>query len=330
MLKFLLIIVSLLCSQLLVAQNVRRRPIPVDWYQKDPAMDSLAGITLDKAYGLLNGRTSHTVIVAVIDDGVDIRHEDLRAIIWTNLKEIPGNGIDDDQNGFTDDIHGWNFRGMTDGTIVRNEQAGCLQLYEKWRARYDAADTAAFDSAEKANWTIFEKAKKEYFDGRSSQDSTDRLFVYNIDYASSSLIAGDPDNDSARHYGSPLSILSPDLSHGTHVAGIIAAVRNNGIGIRGIADNVRIMPVVAGTAAGDERDKDVAAAIHYAVDNGAKVINMSFSKLFSPDKKVVDEAVLYAEKHDVLIVHAAGNDGVDIDSATNYHYPIGIYDDGRR
>ena len=110
----------------------------------------------------------------------------------------------------------------------------------------------------------------------------------------------------------------------------IAANRNNDIGTNGIADNVLIMPIVASTQVGDERDKDVANAIHYAVDNGALIINISFSKIYSTDKNLVDEAIQYAEKKRVLIIHCAGNDGVDIDSFYNYHYPIAIYKKGKK
>jgi subtilisin family serine protease len=109
--------------------------------------------------------------------------------------------------------------------------------------------------------------------------------------------------------------------HGTHVSGIIAGARNNGIGIDGIADNVRIMMVRA-VPDGDEHDKDIALAIRYAVDNGAKVINMSFGKSFSPQKQWVDEAVRYAESKGVLMVHAAGNDGANIDTAYNFPTPV--------
>src|SRR6202008_3663034 len=109
----------------------------------------------------------------------------------------------------------------------------------------------------------------------------------------------------------------PDPHHGTHVAGIIAAVRNNGMGLNGVADDVQIMAVRA-VPDGDERDKDVANAIRYAADHGAKVINMSFGKDYSQDKKAVDEAVRYALKKDVLLVQAAGNDGKDIDTAANF------------
>jgi cell wall-associated protease len=114
------------------------------------------------------------------------------------------------------------------------------------------------------------------------------------------------------------------------VAGIIAEERDNGKGIDGIVDNVLIMPITATTAMGDERDKDVANAIRYAVDNGARIINMSFSKMFSPGKDRIDNAIKYAKAKDVLIVHAAGNDGMNIDSAENYHYPIAIFQNGKR
>ena len=111
--------------------------------------------------------------------------------------------------------------------------------------------------------------------------------------------------------------MGPSPLHGTHVSGIIAAQRNNNIGIDGVADNVQLMMIRA-VPDGDEYDKDIALAIRYAVDNGAKVINMSFGKGLSPEKKWVDEAVHYAEQKDVLIIHAAGNDGQDVDSVENY------------
>jgi subtilisin family serine protease len=111
--------------------------------------------------------------------------------------------------------------------------------------------------------------------------------------------------------------MGPDPMHGTHVSGIIAAARNNNIGIDGIADNVKIMMVRA-LLDGDEYDKDIALAIVYAVDNGAKVINMSFGKSFSPEKKWVDEAIHYAESKDVLLIHAAGNESHDVDHVDNY------------
>ena len=108
-----------------------------------------------------------------------------------------------------------------------------------------------------------------------------------------------------------------DEAHGSHVSGIIGAVRNNGKGMNGVATNVKIMAVRA-VPDGDEYDKDVALAIRYAVDNGAKVINASFGKSYSPNKQWVYDAIKYAAEKDVLIVHAAGNDGKNIDMASNF------------
>jgi cell wall-associated protease len=304
--------------------------IPKDWFEKDYQTDSVAGISLDKAYELLKDRASKTVIVAIIDNGVDTEHEDLKNKIWTNTKEIPDNGIDDDDNGYIDDIHGWNFRGTKDGAIVENEQASATQLYVAWKMKYDNVDINKLSQNEKKKLNIYTKAKKQFLEKENSKDSSELLFSYNVNYNSSKLIANDSEDSNNRSYGSPHYKLSQNLSHGTHVAGIIAAERNNDKGINGIIDNVLIMPITATTAIGDERDKDIANAIRYAVDNGARVINMSFSKIFSPDKNVIDDAIKYAQAKKALIIHAAGNDGVNIDSAENYHYPIAIFENGKR
>ena len=302
-----------------------------DWIALDPKMDTIAGISLCKAYELLKGKTSKTVIVAVIDNGVDIEHEDLKEIIWTNKKEIPGNGIDDDHNGYVDDVHGWNFRGAKDGSIIDNEQAGATQIYTAWKSKYENADTNFLKQDEKKEWFIYKRARDEYIDKiNSSKDSTELTYSYNPRYHSYQLIANDDDKANNRFHGSPYFKLTPNLNHGTYVAGIIAAERNNDIGTNGIADNVLIMPVVASTQVGDERDKDVANAIYYAVDNGARIINISFSKIYSTNKKLLDEAIQYAENKKVLIIHCAGNDGVNIDSFYNYHYPVALYDNGKK
>lgn len=302
-----------------------------DWLALDPKTDTIAGISLYKAYELLKGKVSNTIVVAVIDNGVDIEHEDLKNVIWTNKKEIPGNGIDDDNNGYIDDVHGWNFRGSKDGTIIDNEQAGATQIYLAWKDKYESADTDLLKPNERREWFIYTKAKTEYFDKiNNSKDSIELNYSYNSEYNSYKLIANDSKTTNNPYYGSPYFKLPPNVNHGTYVSGIIAAERNNDIGTNGIADNVLIMPVVTSTQVGDERDKDVANAIHYAADNGARIINISFSKIYSTDKKLVDEAIRYAEKKSVLIIHCAGNDGVDIDSFYNYHYPIAIYDDGRK
>lgn len=322
--------ISILFSLICFSSKIAGQTIPRDWFEKDHKTDSVAGISLDKAYELLKDRTSKTVIVAVIDNGVDIEHEDLKNKIWTNTKEIPGNGIDDDHNGYIDDIHGWNFRGTKEGTIVEDEQMGATQLYVAWKKKYDKVDIDKLNKDEKKELAIYVKAKNKFIEKANSKDSSEFLFSYNANYSSGKLIANDSEDLNNRSYGSPYSKLSRNLSHGTHVAGIIAAERNNDKGINGIGDNVLIMPITATTAVGDERDKDIANAIHYAVDNGARIINMSFSKMFSPDKPVMDDAIKYAKAKNVLIIHAAGNDGMNIDSAENYHYPIAIFENGKR
>lgn len=119
-----------------------------------------------------------------------------------------------------------------------------------------------------------------------------------------------------RFYGNS-DVMGPESSHGTHVSGIIAADRKNGIGINGIANHVEIMTIRA-VPDGDEHDKDIANAIRYAVDNGAWIINMSFGKSFSPEKQWVDDAVKYAESNGVLLIHAAGNDAKNIDIEDNF------------
>lgn len=321
---------SVLFCLIIFSQNILAQNIPKDWFVKDPKTDSVAGISLEKAYRLLKGRISKPVIVAVIDNGVDIKHEDLENKIWINKKEIPGNGIDDDYNGYIDDVNGWNFRGTKDGTVIENEQSGATQLYVECKNKYDNADTNTLDKYEKSEWFIYTKAKEQYLGKLSSKDSSDLGFAYNINYNSEKLISNDSENKNNHFYGSPYTKLSKNLTHGTHVAGIIAAERNNNKGIDGISDNVLIMPITATTAVGDERDKDIANAIRYAVDNGARIINMSFSKTFSPDKNLVDDAIRYAGKKNVLVIHAAGNDGVNIDSAENYHYPVAIFNYGKR
>lgn len=304
---------------------------PRDWSYRDAMTDSIAGISLYKAYELLKVKKLKPVlvIVAVIDNGFDIDHEDLKSSVWTNTKEIPGNSIDDDHNGYVDDVHGWNFRGDKNGHIVDGEQSGATQTYAAFKSKYENADTSHLTDGEKKQFFVYKKARAQYFETlNGTKDSADLKYAYNVDYNSAKLIQNDDDQPHNRAYGNPVMTSTEALSHGTHVAGIIAAARNNGKGIDGIADNVLIMPIIATTGPGDERDEDIANGIFYAVNNGARVINMSFSKRFSPYKKLVDSAVQYAEQKHVLIIHAAGNDGNNNDTA-NY-YPIAFYENGHK
>ena len=357
-----------------------------NWYNKSATNDSIYGAEVDKAYELLlKDKESTTVIVAVIDGGIDINHEDLKDNIWINKNEIPENGIDDDKNGYIDDINGWNFLANTKGENITYENLEITRIYKQYNAIYSKA-TSQLSNKEKEKEKLYQKAKKLYEkqlkqakrqkvgigkyknryysaynnikialnDNEINLQNLDSLKAHNkelkkdikflypfIQYNFNTTIFDEIEkyideeldyhlnvnfnprdsisanqNDLITPYGNN-NVYGPDASHGTFVSGVIAAKRNNEIGINGIADNVRIMGLKA-VPNGDERDKDVAKAIRYAVDNGAQIINMSFGKELSPQKHLVDEAFLYAEEKGVLLVHAAGNDGFNIDKVKQY------------
>jgi subtilisin family serine protease len=344
------------------------------WSHLDIVNDTIPGMSVDRAYAeLLKDKKGVKVIVGIVDSGVDIEHEDLKDIVWTNTKEIPGNGIDDDKNGYIDDIHGWNFLGnitkenleyeriiknkdlvdqvtyleakkINDNKIAEANQ-GKVRLEQMIAATTDADEKIAKELG-KPIYTVEELNAVESKDapvmeskivmqrmlsyGMSVVDLEDAIqndidgmiSVLNGDNLKQNYreVVGDNPNDiNDSKYGNN-NVMGPDkekILHGTHVAGIVAQVRNNNIGGDGIANNVEILTVRA-VPDGDEYDKDIALGIRYAVDNGAKVINGSFGKSFSPHKQWVYDAIKYAEKKDVLIVHAAGNDAKDIDSFNNY------------
>ncbi|MDI9342374.1 MAG: S8 family peptidase [Sediminibacterium sp.] len=398
--KKILITASLLSALLVKAQDKR----PDNWFNLDPSADKVNGVSTERTYAeLLKDRKSNTVIVAVLDSGVDYQHEDLKDVMWTNPGEIAGNGIDDDKNGYIDDIHGWNFQGGKDGKNVEYDNLEVTRLLRKYKSKYDGKTEADFATKEeKKELAYYQSLKKSHeeikakfegpynqvtflhdglikfdkavkaktgaekvtieevnkFDAQTKEEkqfkfissnmlkngmsnldeaihemkeNVDQLGSYlnyglNLDFDPRPEIVKDNYNDpNDRNYGNA-DCKGPDSFHGTHVAGIIAASRKNGIGMDGVAANVRIMSVRC-VPSGDERDKDVANAIRYAVDNGAQLINMSFGKAFSWDKKAVDDAVKYAESKGVLLMHAAGNDSKDID--TEIHYPCKKMENGK-
>ncbi len=338
------------------------------WSDLDLAKDSIPGMSVDKAYAeFLKGKKGTKIIVGVVDSGLDIDHEDLKGKIWTNKKEIPGNNIDDDKNGFVDDVHGWNFLGeATDENleltrIVKKGDDGS-ETYKNAKAELDKKlaelnqQKPQVDMISKADKDIREYLKKDKYTiadlkgitttdaglGRSKMIMTsiamqagegfqDEIKSY-VDYVYDQLnynlnvdfngrkVGDNPDTMEMTHYGNG-NVKGPDVEdalHGTHVAGIIAQIRGNDKGGDGVvADNVEIMAVRA-VPNGDEYDKDIALAIRYAVDNGAKVINGSFGKDYSPHKEWVWDAIKYAASKDVLIVHAAGNDAKDVDTEPNF------------
>lgn len=372
--------------------------VPKNWHLLSYDTDSVFGTSTEKAYKeLLKGKKSTPVIVAVIDSGIDTTHEDLKAILWTNPREIPGNGKDDDHNGYVDDIHGWNFLGSKDGSSLKEDSEEAAREYYRYKTLYGNPDSAlAKDSKEYATWQLLQSkvekpnsqfkmqyksmAKlqenvnkcesilktylgKEDFNVvqldsiqttnqdvllarnfmtrllKSAGDEPATFSEFKMEFdeymnelkrkaestevmpnANREKIVGDNLEDiNDNKYGNN-DVMGTFGFHGTHVSGIIGASRNNGVGMDGIADNVRIMAVKA-VPDGDERDKDVALAIRYAVDNGAQIINMSFGKPFSPHKEWVDAAVKYAEEKGVLLIHAAGNDGANNDSIPNFPNP---------
>ncbi|HTO34883.1 MAG TPA: S8 family peptidase [Flavobacterium sp.] len=339
------------------------------WSHLDIEKDTIPGMSVDRAYAeLLKEKKGKKVIVAVIDSGTDIEHEDLQGVIWTNPKEIPGNGIDDDKNGYIDDIHGWNFLGdavhetleMT--RIVKKGDDGS-ETYKKAKETFDEKRLEAMQIKMQVDFMVnADKALKKHFQkdiytlediktisttdtelGRyklmmmqilenTSKEEFDQQLEKYVDYAYDQVnyhlnlefdgrkLTGDnPDDINDRNYGNN-NVIGPDkkqADHGTHVSGIIAQVRHNNLGGDGVANNVEIMALRA-VPNGDEYDKDIALAIRYAADNGAKVINGSFGKGFSPHKEWVYDAIKYAASKDVLIVHAAGNDGANIDIEENF------------
>ncbi len=395
--KILVVFAVLLLNITLFAQGNTSK----DWHMLDIATDNIPGVSVNKTYKeLLQGRKSKPVVVAVIDSGVDYVHEDLKEVMWMNDDEIPMNGIDDDKNGYVDDLFGWNFIGGKTGNNVNTDNLEVSRIYKSLNYKYSKANPDLLSKEQKKEYELYLKVKKEVEDERvkaaeavekfltrkentiaeidlvqkelekaglelSEIDSLKKMdnaslttamatvgkilaanpdlktvndirnaveenfkrpldyysekvkFHFNPDYNSRYIVADNYEDPYEKYYGNN-DVKGPDASHGTHVAGIIGAKRNNDIGMDGIADNVRIMSVRV-VPNGDERDKDVANGIRYAADNGAHIINMSFGKNYKWNKEVVDKAVKYAQKKGVLLIHAAGNNSENNDEIV--HYP---------
>ena len=298
----------------------------LNWYNQEGQ-----GMYTEKAYKYLKKKESKTVIVGVIDSGVDIEHKDLKGKIWINTGEIAGNGIDDDNNGYIDDIHGWSFLGNAAGEHVNDARLEKTRILASLMNKYDGIDPNSIEQDDE--FKLYLKVKEEVNGERSQFEQymgmLDQLpegaqkyiksqmdYNLNVDFDDRSLIGDDPDDFSDVVYGNA-DVEGPDALHGTHVSGIIGAVRGNELGGDGVAENVKIM-VLRAVPNGDEFDKDIALAVRYAVDNGADVINMSFGKAYSPHQKEVYAAFKYADKKGVLLIHAAGNDAKDIDVEPNF------------
>jgi len=356
------------------------------WPHADLMQDSIPGMSLDKAYAFLADKKGTTVILGVVDSGIDIEHEDLEGKIWTNTDEIAGNGKDDDNNGYIDDIHGWNFLGGEGQSTP--EQLEVTRIFKMMGTKYEGKSSSDFNPSEKDGFFYYQKVKKDYekrireatenyerykqmkvylnegdkvtseklgksaytIDDLNTLDDADKNpflvqilsnggtvaevndqldggikyygsqvnTMYNLDFDGRTATGDDAYDIKDVPYGNGFTIGSiEDEMHGTHVSGIAMASRDNGKGMNGVAQNVKLLSVRT-VPDGDEYDKDVALAIRYAVDNGAKVINMSFGKSYSPNAEWVSDAIIYAASKDVLLVHAAGNDHKNIDKSDNF------------
>ncbi|MEX2177454.1 MAG: S8 family serine peptidase [Gemmatimonadaceae bacterium] len=363
---------------------------PVNWHLLDAA-EGVPGISLLRAEReLLAGRQpARTVVVAVIDNGVDTAHAALRGRLWLNADETPGNGRDDDGNGLADDMRGWNYIGGRDGRNVNQDtyevtrlaamcdrpaardsippryRGRCEEIQASFAERRGEAEQVMMqvrqidgllaqilpilrhahgnDSLTRelvqritpANDTV-RQARELYLRlaaaGITPQDVDEAKkaygsqleFGYNKSFDPRPIVGDNYPDASVRVYGNA-DVTGADAGHGTHVAGIIAGGRDGGG--TGILPSARIMALRV-VPDGDERDKDIANAIRYAVDQGARVINMSFGKAYSPYKELVDAAVKYADERGVLMVHGAGNDGNDLAKAESF--PTPVYADGGR
>jgi cell wall-associated protease len=398
------IVLAIVATPLFFYANAQS-DIPKNWHLLDRDQDAFYGISLNKAYQFLQQKkkTSQPVIVAVLDSGVDTTHEDLKNVLWKNPKEIPANGIDDDGNGYIDDVYGWNFLGGKDGRNITKASDEKSRVYYRFKAKFanKVIDSAYMTKEEKRDYQLWQqvaaqmdishddqmelmlmevttKSLKRYDKVLRKEMGMEEFTCENVEkfipatkigkeaklgfLSSMRLIQAEADekntntiadleeeverlksvfdaksnppvdyrgdiikdnyyNLADRYYGNN-DVMGPasNAKHGTHVSGLIGAQRDNGIGIDGVADNVKIM-MLRMVPDGDEYDKDVALAIRYAVDNGAKVINMSFGKYISPEKAWVDSAVRYAEQHDVLILHASGNEKYDLDAKEGFPNP---------
>ena len=347
------------------------------WGHADLITDTIPGMSVTRAYNELlpNLKVQEKVVVAVLDSGIDLNHEDLDGVLWTNAGEVPGNNVDDDKNGYVDDIHGYNFLGeslheqLEYARILRLKlgdealQAKAQEMMDMERpeaesnsARYtqilktvedsdaaiqshlgksvytpeDLAGIVTTDPGLQQNIAVLQQMfnfapsigeVKEQLQGGVKYFDGQVKYNLNTSFNGREVVGDDPYDFNSRGYGNgnPMN-RSEDESHGSHVAGIIAAERGNGLGADGVADHAEIMSIRA-VPDGDEYDKDIALGIRYAVDNGARVINASFGKSFSPNKEWVYEALKYAAEKDVLFVHAAGNEGNDLDDTANENYP---------
>jgi subtilisin family serine protease len=359
-----------------------------NWQFKDIILDTLPGVSLNRSYdSLLINKKGKQVIVAVIDMAVEINHHGLVNHIWKNSNEVIGNEIDDDKNGYIDDINGWNFLSNSKGENNEFVNYEYTRILRKFNHLFQYKTIVDISSKDSLNFIIYKKAKKDYDErmnyaiedidyinmvSKGKSEAERKIMTYlpiknytvkdldslkksypkdivlqkmirrksnfikygytdkyindyklkadnridkllNLKY-NDRLIQGDNSYDLKDiGYGSnSFNVNTTILNHGTKMAGIIVNI--------GLENEIKIMPLAI-SAYGDEHDKDIALAIKYAVDNGAKVINMSFAKEFSLQPLWTIEAIKYAEKNNVLIIHSSSNDDLNLDSSDSFLFP---------
>ena len=374
-----------------------------NWHWKDYEKDRVHGISLQKAYQLLAtyAISPSPIIVAVIDGGIDTNQVDLKKILWTNSAEIPNNHLDDDHNGYIDDVHGWNFLGGADGRNIDKADAEKTRIYHQFKSQFEnkIVDTLTLNNIQKKQFAIWQEVSKEmefsdqdagnlqyigmamnalkkigstiikdmgdsnfsantlapyqpigrialeakaaflrtvnvlgidkeitfpeiindlkeYIEGKERLANAKQTSLSNL---RADIIKDQYSNFSDSYYGNN-DITGPNAKHGTHVAGLVASFPDSSWLVDKLYPPIKIMAIRA-VPDGDEYDKDIALSIRYAVNNGAKIINMSFGKSYSPEQIWVDSAIRYAAEKDVLIIHSAGNEFYNLDQKKVYPNP---------
>ena len=374
-----------------------------NWHWKDYKTDNVHGISLYQAYQNLKNIAlkPSPIIVAVMDGGVDTTNIEIKKRLWVNPQEIPNNGIDEDHNGYVDDVHGWNFLGGKDGKNIDKAADEKSRVYHKYKNLYEGKNIAinSLPAAQKKQFEIWQQAANEI--EFSDEDAANLRYItiatgaikklgktiineindtnftvaqlatfqpigrnaleakmaylrsinlLGIDKETpyteiiselneyiegkeksskakttppapirAEIIKDNYENIADQFYGNS-DVTGPNAKHGTHVAGLVASIPDSNWKVNALYPDIRIMSVRV-VPDGDEYDKDIALGIRYAVDNGAKVINMSFGKSFSPEQIWVDQAIRYAASNDVLIIHSAGNEYYDLDQKAVYPTP---------
>ncbi|WP_445455707.1 S8 family peptidase [Flavobacterium sp. HNIBRBA15423] len=407
-------LIIVLIIVLIGCKPLKKNDLNKTTYKKWHLNNSLNGISLNKWHKENPKKIKEQIVIAVLDTQIDTNHEDLQDQFWVNIDEIPNNTIDDDNNGYIDDVNGWNFLGTKSGNYIVWANFEYVRFIRDWKEKFEGKKKEDVEDKDLENFKIYSRCiavlnyKKKYYENNQKSLDYD-IFIYpkakdtlkyyfpnedynyeklanlynkvkgddkrtysdmlnnkdedflalvynfysnyasnitsleilqdkkiqtdsilkknlNIDY-NERVFIGDNPNILEKGYGNnkinaKIKEIRSFNTHSTEVSSIMASIRSNGLGSDGFSNNIKIMPLTI-SASGDEHDKDIAMAIYYAVDNGAKVINMSFGKDFSLHKEWVFEAMQYAENKNVLLVHCSSNDSRDIDRYHDYPNDIG-------